>query len=132
MVTELHETHLGIVKMKELARSYVWWPKMSADLEAKVQQCVTCQESRPNPASALLHPWEWPSIPWSRLHLDYAGPFQGHMFLVLIDAHSKWLDVLPVSTATSTNTIDKLRQVFSTHGLPEKIVTDNGPQFTSE
>ena len=54
------------------------------------------------------------------------------MFLVLVDAHSKWLEVVPVSAATSTATIEKLRAIFATHGLPERIVTDNETVFTSE
>ena len=53
------------------------------------------------------------------------------MFLILIDAHSKWLEVCPVNSATSIATIDKLRLIFCTHGLPEVIVTDNGTCFTS-
>ncbi len=117
--------------MKSLARSYVWWPNINADLESKVRACGECQASRPPPAMSPLHPWEWPQKPWSRLHLDYAGPFLGRMFLVLVDAHSKWLDVMPVSAATSSVTIEKLRAVFATHGLPERIVTDNGAVFTS-
>jgi transposase InsO family protein len=54
------------------------------------------------------------------------------MFLILIDAHSKWMEVYPTSSSTSTTTIEKLRQCFSTLGLPEQLVTDNGPSFTSE
>ena len=54
------------------------------------------------------------------------------MFLVLVDAPSKWLEVVPVSAATSTVTIEKLRAIFATHGLPERIVTDDGTVFTSE
>ncbi len=54
------------------------------------------------------------------------------MFLVLVDAHSKWLEVDPVNSATSTTTIDKLRMVFATHGLPDILVTDNGSVFTSQ
>jgi hypothetical protein len=38
--------------------------------------------------------------PWTRLHVDYAGPFLGKMFLVLIDSHSKWMDVYPMNTTT--------------------------------
>ena len=49
--------------------------------------------TRPSPSVAPLHSWEWPSTPWTRLHIDFAGPFKGHMFLVLVDAHSKWLEV---------------------------------------
>ena len=81
---------------------------------------------------APLHPWEWPAEPWSRVHLDFAGPFLNGMFLVVVDAHSKWLDVRPMSSITSTKTIDQLRVIFSTHGLPRKVVTDNGPSFTSK
>ena len=105
---------------------------MSEDQEKPVQECAHCQESQHLPAPAPLHPWGWPEEPWVRLHLDYAGPFQGQMFLVLVDAYSKWMEVMPVGAATAAGTIAKLRHVFAVHGLPEKIVTDNGPQFTSQ
>ncbi len=132
ILDELHETHPGIAKMKSLSRSYVWWPNICADLEAKVKACEECQSSRPTPPVAPLHPWEWPQRPWLRLHLDYAGPFLGRMFLILVDAHSKWIEAFPVQSATSAQTIEKLRNVFATHGLPERVVTDNGAVFTSD
>ena len=131
VLRELHETHPGASKMKALARSYVWWPKMDAAIEDIVRQCDTCQMSRPSPAAAPLHPWEWPAQPWSRLHLDFAGPFLGHMFLVLVDAYSKWMDVRVMQSITATKTVEELRTIFATHGLPQKVVTDNGPTFTS-
>ncbi len=80
---------------------------------------------------ALLHPWEWPSKPWSRLHLDFAGPFLGHYYLVLVDAYSKWIVVELMPSITSAKTIEKLCMIFTTHGLPQKLVTDNGATFTS-
>ncbi|XP_031432706.1 uncharacterized protein K02A2.6-like [Clupea harengus] len=132
LLKHLHYTHPGISRMKGLARSYMWWPGMDADIEREVQSCHTCQENRKAPAAAPLHPWEWPETPWSRLHVDYAGPHLGRMFLIVIDAHSKWLDVYPTSNATSQVTIEKLRQCFSTHGLPQTIVSDNGTCFTSQ
>ena len=131
LTEELHDTHPGICRMKSLARSYFWWPNMDEQLENKVKHCAECQESRKTPPVAPLHPWEWPKKPWSRVHLDYAGPFLGRMFLVLVDAHSKWMDIFPVHRATSTMTIEKLRETFAIHGLPEVIVTDNGTCFTS-
>ena len=126
VVEELHETHPGICRMKALTRSYVWWPKMDADLEQKVRQCLSFQENRKSPPEAPLHPWEWPHKPWVRLHLDCAGPFLGKMFLIVIDAHSKWIEGFPMSTSTSSATIEELRITFATHGLPEIVVTDNG------
>ena len=96
-----------------------------------VKTCTACQETRAAPPGAPLHPWEWPAKPWSRLHLDFAGPYLDHMFLVIVDAHSKWLDVHIMQSITSSKTIEKLRTVFATHGIPQKVVTDNGPSFTS-
>ena len=132
ILEELHESHPGISKMKSLARSYVWWPGMDSEIELLVKTCPVCQESRPTPAPAPLHPWEWPSQPWSRIHLDFAGPYLGHSFLVLVDAHSKWIDVHMMNSITTSKTIEKLRIVFANHGLPRKVVTDNGSSFTSQ
>ena len=117
--------------MKNIARQYVWWPGLDADIEQKVKTCSACQSVRNKPPPAVLHPWEWPQRPWARVHADYAGPFMGKMFLILIDAHSKWLDVHMVTSAMSQVTIDKLRSTFATLGLPEVLVTDNGTTFTS-
>ncbi|XP_062297408.1 uncharacterized protein K02A2.6-like [Scomber scombrus] len=131
VMRQLHQCHPGVSRMKALARSYVWWPKLDKELEDMVKGCTTCQEHRNIPAPAPLHPWEWPDKPWSRLHVDYAGPFMEKMFFVLIDAHSKWMDVYPVNSATSATTIECLRTSFSNHGLPELLVCDNGTCFTS-
>ena len=79
-----------------------------------------------------LHPWSWPARPWQCIHLDFAGPFMGSMFMVVVDAHSKWLEVIPMTTTTTEKTITELRKLFAAYGLPEQIVTDNGTQFTSE
>ena len=132
VVEELHAGHQGISRMKSLARSFVWWPKLDADLEDRAKRCEICQVHQKAPAPAPLHPWEWPEMPWCRLHLDYAGPFQGKMFLLIIDAHSKWLDAHVVESATSAVTIQKLESSFSCHGLPVTVVTDNGSAFTSQ
>ena len=75
------------------------------------KSCKTCSVYQKSPPIAPLHPWEWPRTPWTRLHTDYARPFMGKMFLVIIDAHSKWLEVFPVSSANSTQTTTVLRKV---------------------
>ena len=105
VLDELHETHPDCTRMKALAWSYIWWPKMDQDIEELVKKCQVCQESRASPPSAPLHPWQWPTKPWSRLHLDFAGPYMGHMYLVIVDACSKWLDAHIMSTISSEKTI---------------------------
>lgn len=127
----LHQTHTGMSKMKGLARSYVWWPGMDECIEKEVQSCEECQKHQKAPPTAPLHPWEWPESPWSRIHVDYTGPFLGEMFLLIVDAHSKWMDIYPVKSPTSQATIERLRQSFSVFGLPKMLVSDNGTCFTS-
>ena len=53
------------------------------------------------------------------------------MILVIVDAYSKYIDAHVVTSATTAATILRLRQTFSTHGLPCTIVSDNGSPFTS-
>ena len=104
---------------------------MHSDLEGKVKECHPCQVNRKAPPNAPLHPWIWPNRPWSRLHIDHAGPFMGKLFLVVVDAHSKWLEVKIVPSTSSQATIHALRSIFAIHGLPDIIVSDNGTAFTS-
>ena len=132
VLQELHEGHPGMTKIKELACMHVWWPGMERDIETTVRTCAECQTVRAAPPVAPLHPWKWPTRPWARLHLDYAGPFLGKMFLVLIDAHSKWIEAICTPSATSDVVIQELRTLFAQFGLPETIVTDNGSCFVSE
>ena len=84
-----------------------------------------------NPPKSQLHPWETATQPWERLHLDFARPYQGYMWFVLVDACSKWPEVISMTSTTAEKTIDVLRQLFARFGLPNNIVTDNGPQFSA-
>ena len=93
MLEQLHQGHPGIIRMKALARSFVWRPGVDQQLEQKVKSCTNCQQHQNSPTTASLHPWEWPKRPWVRLHIDYARPIQGKIFLVSVDAYSKWIDI---------------------------------------
>ena len=131
MLNELHQEHLGSTKMKQLARSYFWWPGLDSAIEELSRSCPVCLATRDAPKKAPLHPWDWPEKPWVRVHVDYAGPVNGTYFLVLIDAHSKWLEVLPTKDTSSSCTINLIRKVFSQFGLPLTLVSDNGSNFVS-
>ena len=109
--------------MKSLARGLVWWPGMDASIDKAVK---LCQQNQPAPPQAPLHPWNWPTRPWSRLHVDYAGPVEGRMLLIVIDAHSR------------PRHFQRLQQGprFSSYRNSllnlDSIVSDNGPQVAAE
>nr|XP_055076377.1 uncharacterized protein K02A2.6-like [Misgurnus anguillicaudatus] len=132
VLADLHLGHPGVVRMKHLARSYVWWPGIDGQIESQSKTCQSCQRIQNAPCPAPLHPWVWPAHPWERIHVDFAGPFEGHMYFIVVDAHSKWPEVSIMDSTTTSKTIQVLRGLFSRYGIPNVIVSDNGPQFCAE
>ena len=96
---------------------------MDKEIEEFVKRCPSCQLHHPSPPQAPVYQWTPPESVWTRVHVDFAGLFLGHMFLVLID---EWLEVQMMHSITSEATIEKLKIIFSTHGLPKILILDNG------
>ncbi|KAL0879388.1 hypothetical protein ABMA27_003149 [Loxostege sticticalis] len=128
---ELHLAHIGIVKMKLLARSFIYWKNIDRDIENMVHSCRTCRLQQNEPAKVPIHHWESPAEPWQRIHIDFAGPVAGYQLLIVVDAYSKWVEVFPTKTTTSQWCINKLEDVFATFEIPQILISDNGRQFTS-
>lgn len=131
ILDELHTAHLGIVKMKGMARSFIYWPGIDSDIEQVAKTCVNCARNAHEPSKVRDHHWEYPKNPWERIHIDYAGPVAGKMLLIIVDAYSKWLEVKITSSTTTQATISMLEELFAAYGIPITIVSDNGPQFTA-
>ncbi|GFU95935.1 uncharacterized protein K02A2.6 [Trichonephila clavipes] len=131
VLEELHAGHLGIVKMKAIARSFVYWKNIDNDIEEAAKNCVDCAIYKADPPKPKVHYWEYPSMPWERIHVDFAGLIFEHTYFLIVDAHSKWLEVYPMKVTTTKKTIECLRDSFARFGLPRVLVSDNGSQFTS-
>lgn len=131
VLDELHTAHLGIVKMKALARSYCYWPGIDKEIEQLVRTCSSCRENLNEDAKVDVHPWDLPQGPWQRIHIDFAGPIKGQMIMIVVDAYTKWTELFTTKTTTSTWVIGKLKQLFTCFGIPVTLVSDNGPQFVS-
>ena len=94
----LHQAHPDMSKINSLARGYVWWPGMDQALESCVRACELCQVNQMSPPVVPLHPWSYPSKPWSRIHIDHAGPFMGKMFFFFfVVDHRRLLKVVGCS-----------------------------------
>ena len=128
----LHEGHIGITKMKALARSFVYWPKLDSEIEEMTKKCKSCIMTSSANAEIKGHTWLTPSKPWERVHMDFAEDFMGTNFLIVIDANSKWIEAYEQHRLTSESTIENLLRCFATYGFPRQVHTDNGRAFTSQ
>lgn len=127
----LHETHIGIVRMKSVARTYVWWPGIDCDIENWVKCCKACQSMSNKKSEQELSSWPKTNKPFQRIHMVFCM-FDGNTFLIVEDTYSKWLEVYVMNNTNASATIEKLRNLFSIFGLPNEIVSDNGPPFNSK
>ena len=127
----LHVGHWGIVRMKQMARRYCWWPGMDKEVEQLAKDCQTCQIIKPDPPRKF-NSWPSPEKAWERIHVDFAGPFWNAMWLIVVDSYSKFPFIIKMTNITSDSTINALKQIFVLEGAPETIVSDNGAQFTSD
>jgi hypothetical protein len=129
---EVHKGHFGVNKMKSEARERLWWPGITADIERWVASCSVCNSLRAAPPRAPLAPWPYPSGPWQRVHVDFLGPINNKMFLIVVDAYSKWVECFDVTSGYGSRVvIDKLCEVMARFGLFNTICSDNGTSFVS-
>ena len=115
---QLHEGHVGCTKMKQLARRFVWWPGLDAEIKALTRGCPACESKRAAPPHAERHQWDPAKGPWQRVHADFAGPVHGTTFLILVDSYSTWAEMVPMRLTTAERTIAVMRSCFAQFGLP--------------
>lgn len=127
----VHEPHCGIVRMKMNARSYVWWKNVNDDIEKFVASCPTCQQTQNSKCSNDTVEWPKSARPFERIHLDFFH-FEKRTCLVIVDSYSKFIDVKEMNKTNAACLIGKMREVFAYFGLPDQIVSDNGPPFGSK
>ena len=129
ILQRLHEGHQGITKTKALASTCVWWPYISSQIETMVNKCATCAVHRPE-RSEPLRPSSFPNTPWSRLAMDLFE-LKEKTYLIIVDYFSRWIGLRLLEKLNSKTTITQTKSVFATHGIPDMIMLDNGPQLAS-
>ena len=131
ILREFHTGHPGMSRMKSLMRCYTYWPQMDKDIENFVKKCRGCQLAAKAPP-VMTKPWPETDVPWTRLHIDYAGPIKGFYYLIIVDSFTKWPEIFKFKHPTTKNTISALDEIFSRFGIPKTLVSDNGTMFTAE
>ena len=105
-----------------LSKNTVWWPVIDKDIEDCSKVCTSCATAAQDPTGVPLCQWKLPLHPLQRVHIDYAVPFKGKMWLLLIDTFVKWPEIHEMKPTTTEATISKLKHIFTAQGLPEQII----------
>ena len=131
MLEKIHETHLGIVKCKNRARQVLFWPGMSARIEETVAACALCAEHWRANAKEPLIPVEIPERPWAKVGADLFE-FNNQHYLLIVDYFSKWPEISKLDNLSAKNVISYMKSQISRYGIPDELISDNGPQFACE
>nr|XP_057937756.1 cytokine receptor family member b2 isoform X2 [Doryrhamphus excisus] len=129
MLNIIHEGHQGMTKCIARAQQSIWWPGLTKRIKLKVENCPVCAREVHNVPEPLLTT-EPPNRPWQRVAADL---FQWNraMYLLVIDYFSRYIEVANLTSTTAVSVINKMKAIFARHGVPETLVTDNGPQFSA-
>ena len=130
ILSKIHETHQGILKCKMRAKESVWWIGINSDIEKLIKNCDTCAKSQ-NDQAEPMKPTPFPSRPWERLGSDLFF-WNGHTYLLVVDYYSRFIELSKLGTTTSMGVIDHMKSIFSRHGYCDSLITDGGPQYSSE
>ena len=131
ILSKLHEGHQGVEKSKLRAKDCVYWINISRDVGLITAQCATCQQYRTSQMRETLLPHEVPTRPWQTLGTDLFE-FEGDNYLIIVDYYSKFpfIEKMPVH-CTAKAVVEATKKLFSEQGIPQEVVSDNGPQFSS-
>ena len=130
MLDKLHTSHLGEEKTKLRARDIVFWPGINADIEEKVSECEICARHRASNTKEPMISHEIPTRPWQKVATDLFQ-WENRHFIVTVDYYSRFFEIDELYTTTSAAVIRKLSCHFARYGIPETVISDNGPQFSS-
>jgi len=127
----IHDGHMGVTKCRERAKSSVWWHGMSKDISDMVESCAHCQTNQPAQRKQPLITTDLPGGPWQRIATDLCV-HEGQSYLVVTDYYSRYLDIVHMTSTTSSAVVKAFKSIFARWGIPHECVSDNGPQFSAD
>ena len=131
MLRNIHSSHLGVEKCKRRARDVMFWPGMAAQIQDTVANCHICSTHQQSNTKEPMIAHEIPTRPWSQVGADLFE-INNQKYLVMVDYYSGFIEInLLQNGTTSKQIVTHCKSQFSRHGVPDKLITDNGPQFSS-
>ena len=130
MLTKIHQGHQGIQRCRARAQKAVWWLHISNHIEHLIQSCPVCVHSLTPPREPMISS-TLPEYPWQKFGSDMFH-LNGATYLLTVDYYSHYPEIVKMTSTTSESTIKALRSIFSRLGIPEVLISDNGPQYASK
>ena len=124
---KIHAGHMGIVKCRERARQGVWWPGLSNQLQELVKNCEECCKAQEQVVESL-HPSPLPDLPFQKVGTDLFD-WDKKIYLLIVDYYS--LEIAKLTGTTAVEVINHTKSIFARHGIPEIVISNNGPQYAS-
>ena len=131
MLQRIHASHLGIDDCQRRASECLYWPRMSSEVKDYVQQCDVCRSTDSMQQKEPLQPHDVPSRPWAKVAVDLFH-LNGQQYLLIVDYFSGFWEVQPLKSTLSSDVIKKIKMHFARYGIPDVVVSDNGPQFADQ
>ena len=131
MLGRIHTAHMGVQKCKERARDVLFWPGMCKEIETMVEKSLTCQEYRNAQQKEPLPPHDIPVRPWQMLATDLFV-WNNTTNVLVVDYNSNYFEIAKHASTKSSTVIQHIKSIFARHGIPEIVISDNGPQYSSE
>ena len=131
VLDEIHGAHMGESKSLSFARDYVFWPSMTAQIKDKVSSCAMCNDAFCNRQEReTLHPHDIPRSPWQVVGTDLFG-YGRQTYLLVTAFYSMLFEIELLRLNTAICIVNNLKKMFATFGIPETVVSNNGPQYSN-
>ena len=129
MLSRIHAGHMGIEKCKQRARDILFWPGINKQIEEMVGKCPTCLEHRPSNTKEPMISHKIPDRPWQTVATDLFT-WNNENYIIIVDYYSRYFELDKLHSTTASAVIHKMKATFARHGVPETVISDNGPQYS--
>lgn len=135
MVESCHASHNGVEATLRLARANLFWPGMTCQIKDAVRSCDVCAKFAVSQSHPPMKSHEIPVHPFQLISMDvFFAQLNGikSKFLVTVDHYSDFFEINRLHDLSPESVIAACKQNFCRYGIPQRVVTDNGTNFTSQ
>jgi hypothetical protein len=128
---KIHSSHLGIEGCLRRARDCLYWPNMNMQVKDYIEKCDICRKYEISQQRETLQSHDIPTRPWQKVGTDLFM-LDDNDYLVTVDYYSNFWEVDKLEDTKSKTVVRKLKAHFARYGIPDQVVSDNGPQYSSD